>query len=201
MITFTRSSPGCRSALTGRFRSMPSGMTLGMTLDMVPSMAPKTSAPLENYMAPVCQNSRPGSWDYPWLLAKHPLKPSDQDRIKERLAAAMKEHPAWARELLIKEVPEKGRKERRDFWEELWLRDAAYLAGLITDTEYYFWLVEYLAVWDIYYKDNSIADAHLWLRGLLLRTGVAGIRNTGNGNAAENTENPENRQRARTAKT
>lgn len=160
----------------------------------------KASTPLEDYMAPVCQNSRPGSWDYPWLLAKHPLKPTDQAHIKEQLAAAMKEHPAWARGLLIKEVPEKGRKERRDFWEELWLRDAAYLAGLVTDTEYYFWLVEYLAVRDIYYKDNSIADAHLWLRGLLLRTGVAGIQNTGNGNAAENVENaenPENRQKGK----
>ncbi len=32
----------------------------------------KAPNPLENYMAPICQNSRPGSWDYPWLLAKRP---------------------------------------------------------------------------------------------------------------------------------
>lgn len=133
----------------------------------------EASHPLEKYMAPVCPNSQPGSWDYPWHLAKQPLKPSDQNRIKEQLAAAMKEHPDWASELLIKDVPEKGRKERRDFWEELWLRDTAYKAGLIADTEYYLWLVEYLAVRDIYYKDNSIADAHLWLARLLRRTGVA----------------------------
>ena len=48
----------------------------------------------------------------------------------------------------------KGRKERRDFWEELWLRDAAYRAGLITDTDYYLWLVEYLAV-RVLTKKNS----------------------------------------------
>lgn len=130
--------------------------------------------PLEKYMAPFCPNSRPGSWDYPWHLAKQPLKPGDESRIKEQLAAAMAEHPAWAKGLLTKTVPEKGRKERRDFWEELWLRDAAYRAGLITDTDYYLWLVEYLAVRDIYYKDNSIANAHLWLKRLLHKTGVAG---------------------------
>ena len=130
--------------------------------------------PLEKYMAPFCPNSRPGSWDYPWHLAKQPLKPGDESRIKEQLAAAMAEHPAWAKGLLTKTVPEKGRKERRDFWEELWLRDAAYRARLITDTDYYLWLVEYLAVRDIYYKDNSIANAHLWLKRLLHKTGVAG---------------------------
>lgn len=47
-----------------------------------------------------------------------PLKQTDQARIKEQLAAAMKEHPDWAREQLIKEIPEKGRKE-------LWLREMA----------------------------------------------------------------------------
>lgn len=133
----------------------------------------ETSHSLEKYMAPACPDSQSGSWDYPWHLAKQPLKPSDENRMKEQLAAAMKENPAWAMEQLIKDVPEKGRKERRDFWEELWLRDAAYKAGLITDTECYLWLVEYLAVRDIYYKDNSVPNAHLWLKRLLYTIGVA----------------------------
>lgn len=166
----------------------------------------KAPNPLEKYMAPVCPNSRPGSWDYPWHLAKQHLKPTDESQIKEQLAAAMTEHPAWAREQLTRDVPEKGRKERRDFWEELWLKDAAYKAGLISDTEYYLWLVEYLAVRDIYYKDNSMVNAHLWLKRLLYRTGVAGIRNTPNAENAMHTEsaastadtgNPGNRQRGK----
>lgn len=166
----------------------------------------ETSNPLEKYMAPLCPNSRPGSWDYSWHLAKQPIKPQDESQIKEQLAAAMADHPAWARNLLTKAVPEKGRKERRDFWEELWLRDAAYKAGLITDTDYYLWLVEYLAVRDIYYKDNSIANAHLWLKRLLFRTGVADIQNTVNTKKAihtenaenmTNTKNPDNRQKVR----
>ena len=92
---------------------------------------------------------------------------------KARLREAMRADPGWARSLLLQAPP--GRKERRDFWEMLWLNDAGYQAELISDTDYYLWLVEYLAVRGIYYKDNSMYDGHLWLYRLL-RAGLRGTQ-------------------------
>lgn len=111
---------------------------------------------------------------FPQLSAEDPLRPEDEVRIRKRLSQAMGERPERARSLLLREAPGKGRKERRDFWEELWLNDAGYRAGLISDTEYYLWLVEYLTARDVYYKDNSMWDGHAWLYRLLL----AGLRGT-----------------------
>ena len=111
---------------------------------------------------------------FPQLSAERPLRPEDELRIRKRLSEAMRERPEQARSLLLREAPGKVRKERRDFWEELWLNDAGYRAGLISDTEYYLWLVEYLTARDVYYKDNSMWDGHAWLYRLLL----AGLRGT-----------------------
>lgn len=76
--------------------------------------------------------------------------------------------PRWLR----REVPGKDKKERGDFWEELWRNDAGYMAGMITDTYYYLWLTQYLDERDIYDKDNSMPDGHFWLETLLLEAGV-----------------------------
>lgn len=66
-------------------------------------------------------------------------------------------------------------KKRWDFWEKLQLNNAGYQAGLITDTKYYLWMIEYLSVHGAYYKE-TIKDAgengenlngHRWLIPLL----------------------------------
>lgn len=102
-----------------------------------------------------------------------PIAPENSGTIRAGLETAVRER----RDLLLRPVPEKrrrksegekgrdkGQKERRGFWEELWLNDAGYQAGLISDTDYYLWLVEYLAAHDLYYKDDGIC---LWLDRLL----------------------------------
>lgn len=107
--------------------------------------------------------------------------PQAEFQIRKQLTEAVKECPEWDRSLLLRAVPGKGRKERRDLWEELWLNDIGYEAGLISDSEYYLWLVEYLAARDIYYKDNSISDGHCWLYRLLFE----GLKDTENALARE----------------
>ena len=98
----------------------------------------------------------------PWLLAEKPIRTRDESRIKGLLGKVMgmEEYSDWAgarnqdktKDVLLRDVPGKDKKERRDFWEELWRNDAGYMAGLITDTDYYLWLTEYLAERDIYYR-------------------------------------------------
>lgn len=108
--------------------------------------------------------------------AECPVQPENSGRIRALLEEAVRARP----ELLLRPVPEKKRRkpggeavraqdktERRDFWEELWLNDAGYQAGLISDTDYYLWLVEYLAARDLYYKDTSMWDGRRWLDKLL----------------------------------
>ena len=117
---------------------------------------------------------------FPWLLEEETSWLKYGAKIRGLLKENMLKRPEWAREVLIRKPPqraqngqgtekekEKQKKERRDFWKELMQNDAGYEAGLITDTEYYLWLTEYLAVRDIYYKDISIADGHTWLYKLL----------------------------------
>lgn len=108
--------------------------------------------------------------------AECPIRPENSGRIRALLEEAVRERP----ELLLRPAPERKRrrtggeagrdrdvKERRDFWEELWLNDAGYQAGLIPDTDYYLWLVEYLAVRGLYYRDTGIGDGRRWLEQLL----------------------------------
>lgn len=115
---------------------------------------------------------------FPWLLEEETSWPKYGNKIRGLLKENMLERLEWARKVLRRKPPqraekeqetgqEKQKKERRDFWEELMLNDAGYKAGLITDTEYYLWLTEYLAARDIYYKDVSMADGHTWLDELL----------------------------------
>lgn len=117
---------------------------------------------------------------FPWLLEEDTSWPKYGAKIRELLKENMLKRPEWARKVLKRKPPqrtkkeqetgqEKQKKERRDFWEELMLNDAGYEADLITDTEYYLWLTEYLAARDIYYKDISIADGHIWLYKLLCK--------------------------------
>lgn len=99
----------------------------------------------------------------PQLPVECPIQPENSGQIRERLRDAAAGH----KDLLLRPVPKKGRKERRGFWEELWLNDAGYQAELISDTEYYLWLVEYLAAHDLYYKNTSMWDGRQWLDQLL----------------------------------
>ena len=146
--------------------------------------------------------------DCTWLPAEETLKTAKE--LREELVRSMGDHKEQARQaavkgrsLLLAKAPKKirrqkhpeedqrERKERRDFWQELWLNDAGYQAGVISDTEYYLWLVRYLVERDIYYKDNSLwrgkkdseedseenaskDGGHTWLYKLLL----AGLRGT-----------------------
>lgn len=116
----------------------------------------------------------------PGTLQETPEGPKDSRELRKTLAAAMEADRAWARDLLLREPPGKGRKERRDFWQELTLNDAGYQAGLITDTDYYRWLTSYLAVRDIYYKDGGPwdTDGAAWLVPLL-RAGLGAARQGG----------------------
>lgn len=112
----------------------------------------------------------------PQLPVECPVQLENSGRIRALLEEAVRERP----DLLLRPAPEKqrrksggeavrgqGKKERRDFWEELWLNDAGYQANLLSDTDYYLWLVEYLAVHDLYYKDTSMWDGRRWLDKLL----------------------------------
>lgn len=114
---------------------------------------------------------------FPQLLEEEPPAPKDGKRLREQMGKAMQERPQWARSLLLREP---GWKKRRDIWEELWLNDAGCRAGIITDTEYYLWLVEYLAEHDIYRTNIYYYDAererrkyepHQWLY-MLLQAGL-----------------------------
>ena len=110
----------------------------------------------------------------PQFPVECPVQPENSGRIRALLEEAVRERP----DLLLKPVPEKKRRKpggeesrdknaRRDFWAELWLNDAAYQAELISDTDYYLWLVEYLAAHDLYYRDTSMWDGRRWLDKLL----------------------------------
>lgn len=117
---------------------------------------------------------------FPGSTVEEPITPK---AVRSKLCAAMRENPEWASGLLLRDPPGDGRKERRDFWQELTLNDAGYRAGLIPDTEYYAWLTSYLAARDIYYKDSGPwdTDGAMWLRPLLR----AGLGNAGRGDASK----------------
>lgn len=111
------------------------------------------------------------------LLGEEAPVPEDARQLRDQMAEAMRERPKWAKSLLLREP---GWKKRRDIWEELWLNDAGYCARIITDTEYYLWLVEYLAEHDvyktnIYYYDEDREkkkhEPHQWL-SVLLQVGL-----------------------------
>lgn len=109
---------------------------------------------------------------FPWLLGEEVSWLRHRARIMGLLEENLRKRPEWARGALIQTPPqgtgqEQQKKERREFWAELMLNDAGYKEGLITDTEYYLWLTEYLAARDIYYKDTSIPNGHKWLYELL----------------------------------
>ncbi len=104
----------------------------------------------------------------PELSARGAPRPKDEPEIRARLAKTLREHPEQARSRLLKEA---SGGSRRDFWKELWINDAGYQAGLISDTEYYLWLMEYLAKRDIYYKDTSMWDQRKYLN-LLVQKGL-----------------------------
>lgn len=119
----------------------------------------------------------------PPASAEAPLTPR---ALRAELCAAMQADGEWAKGLLLRDPPDGGKKERRDFWQELALNDAGYQAGLITDTEYYLWLTAYLAARDIYYKDSGPwrTDGTVWLRPLLR----AGLGGAGRGGSKAQTE-------------
>lgn len=115
--------------------------------------------------------------NFPQFLEEEPPVPKDGGRLKAQMVKVMQERPEWARSLLLREP---GWKKRRDIWEELWLNDTGYRGGLITDTEYYLWLAEYLAQHDIYktniyYYDEDRErrkhEPHQWLY-VLLKAGL-----------------------------
>lgn len=89
--------------------------------------------------------------DFPGFLPEGDVRFDLDGQMTERLAAEMKQHRAAAKRLLL--GPRDGGR-RWDFWEMLRLNDAGYRAGLITDTEYYLWLIEYLAAHGVYYKET-----------------------------------------------
>ncbi len=117
----------------------------------------------------------------PELSGKRSPQLKDEPEIRNRLAWALKKNPEQARGRLLKEV---SGGSRRDFWEELWLNDAGYLAGLISDTDYYFWLVKYLAKRGIYYKDTSMWDQRKELN-FLLRKGLRDRKRTSESDCSE----------------
>lgn len=110
---------------------------------------------------------------FPELLEQEPPKPEGAKRLTEQVCESMKARPEWAGGLLLRKV-EKGK-----LWQALWLNDAGYKAGLITDSEYYMWLVEYLAAHDffkigIYYgtfENRNALYGYPWV-GTLLRKGL-----------------------------
>ncbi len=149
---------------------------------------------------------------FPGLLKKWTTRLKDEPLttltalIRKDLAENLKENPGRAADKLLKTAPKKGsraadrpseRAPKRDyqtFWEALWLNDAGYRAGLIGEADYYLWLLEYLAVHDVYYKDTSMWDQRdclntLLQKGLQEEGRMPGCRkrksNTKNGAAGE----------------
>lgn len=112
----------------------------------------------------------------PGFPLERPPQPKDGRAIREQLVRTLKEdpNPKQARGRLLKEA---SGGSRRNFWEELWLNDSGYRAGLISDIEYYLWLAEYLVKRDIYYKDTSLWDQRDCL-DLLLQNGLRGEKKT-----------------------
>ncbi|MEY8388060.1 hypothetical protein AALC17_12305 [Oscillospiraceae bacterium 38-13] len=110
--------------------------------------------------------------DFPDFLGEENLYPKHGAQVIKQLSGEMKKHPPEAERLLL--WSQSGKK-RWDFWEKLQLNDAGYQAGLITDTEYYLWLIDYLAAHGIYYKDTikgagekkENLNGHRWLLPLL----------------------------------
>lgn len=88
---------------------------------------------------------------FPWLLEDESRWFGYESRIRELLRETIRKRPEWAKSMMQKAAPGE-RRERRDFWKELWLHDAGHEEGLIPDREYYLWLLEYLAARSIYYN-------------------------------------------------
>lgn len=101
---------------------------------------------------------------FPRTRPKRTLCPEDEPGIKKMLAGVWKKNPGRTAGKLLKKA---SKGKRRNLWEELWLNDIGYLAGLIEDRDYYLWLVEYLAVNDNCYKDTSMWDLRIDLDYLL----------------------------------
>ncbi|MCI9121110.1 MAG: hypothetical protein HFG00_06240 [Oscillibacter sp.] len=112
--------------------------------------------------------------DFPDFLPEEDLCPRHGARVIEQLSGEMKKHPLEAGHLLL--WSQSGKK-RWDFWEKLQLNNAGYQAGLITDTEYYLWLVDCLAAHGAYYKETikgagangENLNGHKWLLPLLCK--------------------------------
>lgn len=117
---------------------------------------------------------------FPWLLEEDLQWVAYEARIRKQLREAVRKRSGG---VLQRKAPEEER-ERRDFWEELWLYDAGREEGLISEWEYYLWLLEYLAArsacYQVYYYyhdsrkdrdenlDESIKeDGREWLYELL----------------------------------
>lgn len=88
---------------------------------------------------------------FPWLLEEDLQWVAYEAQIRKQLREAVRKRSGG---VLQRKAPEEER-ERRDFWEELWLYDAGREEGLISDREYYLWLLEYLAArsacYQVYY--------------------------------------------------
>lgn len=121
---------------------------------------------------------------FPGTRPKRTLRPEDEPGIKKMLAGVWKKNPGRTAGRLLKKA---SKGKRRNLWEELWLNDIGYLAGLIEDRDYYLWLVEYLAVNDNCYKDTSMWDLRIDLDYLL----KAGLQD------GERTPEPGSRKRKR----
>ncbi len=104
------------------------------------------------------------------------LQPKDGSKIRAQLVRILRENPdqEQARGWLLKKT---SGGSRQNFWAELWLNDAGYRAELISDAEYYLWLVECLVKRDIYYKDTGMWDQRDCL-DLLLREGLRDEKRT-----------------------
>lgn len=111
---------------------------------------------------------------FPGLSLRRIPRPKDGRRIREKLARVLEKNPGRAADKLLKKT---SKGNRRNFWEELWLNDAGYLAGLVENRDYYLWLVEYLEARDIYYKDTSMWDQRDCL-GTLLQAGLRDEKKT-----------------------
>lgn len=120
---------------------------------------------------------------FPWLLEEDLQWVAYEAQIRKQLREAVRKRSERSDGVLQRKAPEEER-ERRDFWEELWLYDAGREEGLISDREYYLWLLEYLAArsacYQVYYYyhdsrkdrdenlDESIKeDGREWLYELL----------------------------------
>ncbi len=120
---------------------------------------------------------------FPWLLEEDLQWAAYEAQIRKQLREAVRKRSERSGGVLQRKAP-KEERERRDFWEELWLHDAGREEGLISDREYYLWLLEYLAArsacYQVYYYyhdsrkdrdenlDESIKeDGREWLYELL----------------------------------